>query len=382
MRSRMEPSWYTDERWFRLEEARLFGRLWQFFTLKMLVAAPDAFVVRTLGGRSIVLQNMAGTLRAFDNVCLHRQAPLQDQPEGVRPLVCPYHAWRYDAEGRPSIPQHDELYRFDAAERAALRLRSYPVEVVGNLVFISLAERPLPIEEQLAPAFLDALRACSSRFDDEVMVTTLRGRFNWKLAYENLRDVNHPRFIHARSLARAFTFAPDVDEGRVRHARALHASDAPLGRDAALAELRDFSWGGLDAPATTEPLPWHARVERLGDADGYLNWLVFPNLHVASPSGGRSFTIEHHVPVAPDRTDVIVHWVTATKRAPYDESTAVLYAHMVAGEPVLTEDLEVLAGVQASLARGAPRAHLGDYEHMNLRVERWYAAVMDGALER
>ena len=46
-------------------------------------------------------------------------------------------------------------------------------------------------------------------------------------------------------------------------------------------------------------------VERWGGEDSYYNWLCYPNMHIACPNGGYSFTLEHHVPVAPDRTDPV-----------------------------------------------------------------------------
>jgi phenylpropionate dioxygenase-like ring-hydroxylating dioxygenase large terminal subunit len=376
MRSRVTARYYTDEEAFRAEQERLFGRLWQFFTLKVMVARDHAFVSRTIGGRPIVLQNFSGELRAFDNLCLHRQAPLQIEPEGVRPLVCRYHAWRYQADGVARVP-FDELYRYSDDERASLRLRAYPIQVVGNLVFICLSDDPLPLEEQFSPGFLDSLRACSSVFDDEVILTTFRARCNWKLAYENLRDAHHPRFVHAQTLAKSFTFSPWMDEGRIAEARALNASKEPLSREAALALLRRFSWGGLEGHGKFQPVPWHDEVERHGTDEGYYNWLAFPNLHIASASGGRSFTIEHHQPVAPDRTDLLVHFVTARKRTAYPTSPAVLYAHMTASQRVLAEDIDIMERVQAGLCDDAC-AHLGDYEHINAVIDRWYAGVMEG----
>jgi carnitine monooxygenase subunit len=61
------------------------------------------------------------------------------------------------------------------------------------MIFVNLADKPLAITEQFTDAFLESLAASSNAYDTEVMHTTLQGQFNWKLAYENLRDSNHVR---------------------------------------------------------------------------------------------------------------------------------------------------------------------------------------------
>src|SRR5256885_16270219 len=120
-----------------------------------------------------------------------------------RPLVCAYHAWRYDAQGRvANIPDCDQLYQFGKCELKNLKLREFSLRAVGNILFINLDADPLPLEEQFSSASLHLLANSSDAYDTEAMVTTWEGRYNWKLAYENLRDANHPRFVHPKTLAK------------------------------------------------------------------------------------------------------------------------------------------------------------------------------------
>ncbi|ETZ97660.1 rieske domain protein, partial [Mycobacterium kansasii 662] len=37
-----------------------------------------------------------GSVRAFDNVCLHRQAQVATGCGTAKRFSCPYHAWTYD----------------------------------------------------------------------------------------------------------------------------------------------------------------------------------------------------------------------------------------------------------------------------------------------
>jgi len=378
MKSRMPPQAYIDQAWFEREQMLFFKPLWQFIGLKMMLSHPNAFITRTLCNIPIVVQNFNGELRAFENLCPHRQNPLQQAPHGIRALTCNYHGWSHDSDGKVRrIPFEDQVFRYGEQERKCLGLRRFALSIVGNLVFVNLADDPKPIERQFNPDLLESLRECSEAFDNEVIMTTFKGRFNWKLAYENLRDSHHPRYLHAKTLYQQAKFEVSIDEENVRQARRL-MDERVQGEEQAMSLLRDFSSGGLDVPMEQMPhYPWHDYVERFGDKDWYYNWLIFPNLHIASGSGGYSFIIEHHIPVAAGRTDFMVHYVTARKKRRYAASAAVLHAHMMGAEKVLREDINVLEKIQSGLHLGAPSAVLGDYESLNSIIETWYLDVME-----
>ncbi|MBL8386224.1 MAG: Rieske 2Fe-2S domain-containing protein [Burkholderiales bacterium] len=378
MKSRMQPRHYLSEAVFERERDRIFRRLWLFAGLKTMVAEHNDFITREVAGVPVVIQNFRGELRAFENVCLHRSMRLQTAPAGRRPLVCGYHGWSYAVDGSAShIPLHDELYRFPAAERDAMRLRQFALRAVGNLLFVNLDPDPLPITDQFDQAFIDLMESSSSMYDTEVMTTTWHTRFNWKLGYENLRDGNHPRFVHPQSITKNVVFVPLMDEAL--HAEVTPELDPSLDRTARREILRRFSYGGAEGSfKNVVRYDWQQYVERWGETDAYFNWLAYPNLHIASSDGGFSFTIEHHVPVAPDRTDLEIYWMTARKRQPYSFSGTVLLSLMHGSKLVVGEDVQVMEEVQRGLHADAPTPRQGDYEGLNKRVERWYVDLIDG----
>lgn len=379
MRSRLPAAAYIDEDWFARERELLFRPLWQFVGLRTMLKKPNDFITRRLCGMPLVVQNFNGELKAFENLCLHRQKPLQTAPHGNRPLVCGYHGWGYGSDGTPAnIPFEREIYRYAGAERQDLRLRSFPLEVVGNLVFVKLSGREFALTDQFDAAFLASLAEVSEAFDDETIITTLKLDCNWKLVYENLRDAHHPRYVHSQSIYKNVRFGVAMNEDAIAASKRL-AADGCTDRDDALRTLRSFSNGGLNEAMEAMPsYAWHRNVERFGNLDWYYNWLTFPNLHLASGSGGHSFIIEHHVPVSAGRTDMIVHYTTARKRHRYATSSAVLYEHMLGGMRVLREDFRIMEEIQAGLHADAPAARLGDFEHASAGIERWYADAMDG----
>jgi phenylpropionate dioxygenase-like ring-hydroxylating dioxygenase large terminal subunit len=379
----MPPQAYIDQAWFERERDLLFKPLWQFIGLKVMLEEHNAFITRTLFGIPVVVQNFHGELRAFENICPHRQNPIQTASHGVRALTCGYHGWKFDREGAPAnIPFEIELYRYPQQERDCLHLRRFALECIGNLVFVNLSPDPLPIKQQLGAATIATLAQSSLAYDSEVIMTTYDARFNWKLVYENLRDAHHPLFLHARTLNKSATFNAIVNEDALVGLKRMREEGIP-DQARARALLRSFSGGGRDVPID-EPVPrysWFDELVRYRDQDWYYNWLVFPNLHIASGTGGYSFTIEHHIPVGPDRTEMIVYFVTAKKKQPYAASTAVLHELMIGTDGILREDIGVLEQIQRTLHPDARSAHPGDYEYINAGIEQWYMDLMEGKIE-
>jgi carnitine monooxygenase subunit len=374
----MQPRHYLSDEVFARERAKIFRKLWLFAGLRTMLREHNDFITREVAGVPVVVQNFHGELRAFENICLHRGARLQTQAAGRRPLLCGYHGWGYGADGAPqNIPLHDQLYRFAPDEKSCLKLRQFALHAIGNVLFINVDAQPLPITEQFDAAFIDLLASSSNAYDSEVITTTWHTRFNWKLAYENLRDANHPRFVHAQSLAKNVEFPVQIDE-------TLHAEvtpDLPGDLDAAArrAMLRRFSFGGAEGSfKKIARFDWQRLVERWGNHDAYFNWLAYPNLHIASSDGGFSFTIEHHVPVTPGRTDLEVYFLTAKKRRPYAFSGVALLSMMHGSKLVVGEDVRIMENVQSALHADAPVARQGDYEAMNKLVERWYIDLIEG----
>ncbi len=375
----MPPEAYFDEDWFTKERELLMRPLWHFVAPKMLLGKHNSYVTRKICGIDVVIQNFKGELRAFENVCLHRQNPLQHESQGIRPLVCSYHGWSYRSDGAVNnIPFQDSFYRFSQHEQACLRLHQYPLEYIGNLIFINVGLHPINFTDQFSLESLNSLRESSELFDSEVLVTTLPCRFNWKLAYENLRDSLHPRFLHHKSVYENVKFDVNINDQAIEQAKTYHKHGS-TDRNKNLQILRSFSNGGLNEPIKNMPqYDWHNFVDRYGTDDWYLNWLVFPNLHIASGSGGYSFIIENHQPISAQHTDLIIYYVTSRKKRRYATSSAVLLAHLEGAEKVLREDIDILEKIQSGLGIGTPRAQLGDFEHSNITVERWYLDVMEG----
>jgi phenylpropionate dioxygenase-like ring-hydroxylating dioxygenase large terminal subunit len=362
MKSGFENSRYQTAASFESEQQEIFSKLWIFFCLRMMVDKPHQFVTRDIAGIPVVVQNVDGEPRAFRNVCLHRQSKLQIDDFGMRRLVCPYHGWSYGPAGEViHIPLNDEYFGISPAEICNMKLERFHIAVIGQLVFINVDQDPLPIEEQFSPALIEQLASASNSFDREVLISKKTCDFDWKLIYENLRDSAHPQFLHKKTLTKDVEINLDPVPENVEEI----AGRVPI--------ISELSGGGRVHELVHDLTPSYApKVERWGAEDAYFNWLLFPNTHIVSPNGGYMFSIEHHHPVAPGKTEITVYCVTAKVNGSLPAS--VLWEQMKGAQAVLDEDNSAMEGVQHVVARGPVNPVLGGGEHAIAALQNWIAS--------
>lgn len=142
----MSPAVYADEDFFAAEQRRLFGRAWVGVALAWELARPGRLLVRSVGGRSILLTRSGDRIRGFLNSCRHRGTELAEADRDVGATIrCPYHRWSYGTDGRlVAAPLFDTVPRddFDRADWGLIPVRT---ESWGPVVFACLDERTPPL---------------------------------------------------------------------------------------------------------------------------------------------------------------------------------------------------------------------------------------------
>ena len=139
--------------------------------------------------RSIALfRGTDGSFHAIDNRCAHRQLKLSmGEVQGCR-LVCSYHGWQYDGNGRCVGIPHD----LSGRDLPKLPLRTYPVKVRYGLVWL-FPGNPEQAEMRRIPDIPEL--EGPERWACELMI------FNWSahhsMVIENVSDFTHAH-LHRR----------------------------------------------------------------------------------------------------------------------------------------------------------------------------------------
>jgi phenylpropionate dioxygenase-like ring-hydroxylating dioxygenase large terminal subunit len=212
------PGWlYTDQEYFEVEMARVIRPSWQIVCHESDIAGPGEWrSIDYVGESVIVVRGDDGVVRAFTNVCRHRAMRLVEGHAGcTKKLVCPYHAWTYELDGRLSgVPMRRDYPALKLEENGLARVE---VEIWRGFVFVrlendggpSVADMMAPYDAQVAPYRFEEMRRISD--------VRLRPRaVNWKNVGDNYSDnlhipVAHPGLTRIFGKSYAIAAAPWVD---------------------------------------------------------------------------------------------------------------------------------------------------------------------------
>ena len=201
--------WYYDPEIFALERQRIFHREWYCAGREEEVPHPGDYRVLDIVGQSVLLvRNRSGVLKAFFNVCRHRGAQLcrtdGGGPVGLaaaggltggRAIVCPYHQWSYDLDGRLIAAPHmgGTTPGFD---KSAVQLYPVAVDTWGGFVFVNLdAAGAQPLSTQLGEIVARTARypLAALRIGHSIHYQIAA---NWKSICENYNECYHCGGVH------------------------------------------------------------------------------------------------------------------------------------------------------------------------------------------
>jgi glycine betaine monooxygenase A len=184
----LPQEFYTGSELFRLDQERVFRRRWLFAGYTCQIPQPGDYFTFDIGDDSlIVIRDDAGEVRAHFNTCRHRGSRICAEPAGhLGKLICPYHQWVYDRDGRLANARWMEP-DFD---KSRYPLHHAHIRVLAGLIYVCLADKPpdferarQAIEPFVRPHGLDRGKIC---FTQDYMI-----RANWKLLVENNRECYH-----------------------------------------------------------------------------------------------------------------------------------------------------------------------------------------------
>jgi phenylpropionate dioxygenase-like ring-hydroxylating dioxygenase large terminal subunit len=352
-------SHYTDPAHWQREQDVLFGHWPVVAAHSSEVPAGSALPFDALGVPIVVTRSGDGRARAFFNVCRHRGMALiapggaaTAQATPCKSLVCPYHGWTYELDGRLRHRLHAES--FDGIDPATLNLVELPCDEAGGLIFLKRTPGPA----FSATAFLQGLED-HLRWLRLAEMTVFRKvdrvyPANWKLTVDAFLEGYHIRVLHRDTIYPFFADAYTIN---------LHAGPH---QDSLVARRAAFE--AFEVPADARALCKLVTPTQLLFPNTFLIW--HPDyvslIGMFSPAPGSVRWI-HTMLIPLDRRgpDWTAHW----------EKTFALIEETVFQK----EDIATAAAIQRGLQSGANTAlQAGRLEHEVLRFHRNIDAALAG----
>ncbi|MEP6657477.1 MAG: aromatic ring-hydroxylating dioxygenase subunit alpha, partial [Betaproteobacteria bacterium] len=309
----LPQAFYTDPDVFEFDLAAIYGRSWIMAGFEVELPKAGSWLSISIGRSPVlIVRDRSGILHAFHNTCRHRGAQICATGIGHSTrLVCPYHAWTYDLDGKllhnTRMPEH-----FDRSQHG---LRPIHVETIAGSVYVCLADEPPPFssfrdyfEPLLAPHDLNNAKVAFE--------STLVEKANWKLVMENARECYHCAAKHPE-LRKTFPVTrskAERESGEIT--QAFRDRMTSCGLEVGPVEgdwwqASRFSLNDGSVSLTMDGLPSVKKtLGRVGDGDvGTLRWALEPN-SFCHALGDYVFMFSA-MPTGPQETIVTSKWLVS-----------------------------------------------------------------------
>ncbi len=307
---------YNDADVFEADLANIWYRDWIYAVAAAELPKTGSYVTVQLGAYSVIIVRGADrVIRAFHNSCRHRGSRICSVAKGTAPkLVCPYHQWTYDLDGK-LLWAREMGPEFNPAEHGLGMVHCRDIQ---GMVFICLAQvapDTTALEQQaaryLAPHDLSGLKVAHQ--------SQIIEKANWKLVLENNRECYHCSSNHP-SLCVTFPDDPNL-------VGADDSSSSNVGK----AHVQRCEAAGLPSKYVISPNEqWRfVRIPFLGDGVSYtldgkaavsrrVGTVPFDNagscLYFHYPNTWNHFLSDQVLtfrvmPVGPEETEVTTTWL-------------------------------------------------------------------------
>ncbi|MEC9197409.1 MAG: aromatic ring-hydroxylating dioxygenase subunit alpha [Pseudomonadota bacterium] len=202
----LERAFYTDPEIYAQDLENIFYREWLFAIPACQLTKTGSYAQLQIGAYNVILvKGSDGEIRAFHNSCRHRGSIICKGREGhVAKLVCPYHQWTYDLDGK-LLWARDMGPEFNPSKH---NLHPVHMRELAGLIYICLAETP-PDFDSFADAARPYLEVHELQNAKVAYSSSIIEKGNWKLVWENNRECYHCAGTHP-ALCRSFPLAPAV----------------------------------------------------------------------------------------------------------------------------------------------------------------------------
>ena len=208
------PVCYSNEEILEIEKDVLFKKQWICIGhVSFLKKAGDYITKEILDTPVIIIRDKSKKIRVFGNVCRHRSAKLLEGKGNTSGIICPFHSWSYNLEGRlKGAPNMDDAKSFKKDE---ISLKEFHSEVRLGLCFVHFENN---LEKNLDEQ-IDNFENIHSKWPMETLVSTRERTFNvncnWKAFLEVFNEYYHLPYVHPETIGDVYQLPnfPDTTNG-------------------------------------------------------------------------------------------------------------------------------------------------------------------------
>lgn len=380
----LEQPFYVSPDVYQIDLENIFYREWLYAIPACQLTKTGSYATMRIGAYEVVMvKGRDGVIRAFHNSCRHRGSMLCKSREGqVAKLVCPYHQWTYDLDGK-LVWASNMGPDFDPSKHG---LKPVHLRDLNGLIYICVAEDAPDFDTfaQTAAPYL----AVHDLHDAKVAYSsTIVEKGNWKLVWENNRECYHCSANHP-ALCRSFPLDPEIAgvsaDGSISESLQAHFDrSAAAGAPAQFTISEDGQYRlarmPLQSPAVSYTMDGKAALRKplghvaLPDAGSLLVFHYPSTWNHFLPDHSLTFRV---MPISPTETEVTTTWLVhkdAVEGVDYDlkRLTEVWIA-------TNDEDREIVETNQRGIFSPAytPGPYSPDWESGVIQFIDWYADAL------
>lgn len=308
---------YVDPRWHQVDLDQIIAKTWQWVCHVEKLREPGAYLAVEIAGRPIALvRDKSGELRAFYNVCKHRAHQLLSGEGVTTRIMCPYHAWVYDLEGRLVRAPHAESLENFQPNRICLD--AVRVEEFCGFIYVNLDPDAPSLSAQTGDLGTE-IRHWAPDIDKLTFGHRLSYdiKSNWKNVVDNFLECYHCPTAH-----KDFCTLVDMDTYKVTTygIYSSHMADAGAGSNTAY----DVS----NATVRTHAV-----------------WWLWPTTCLMRYPGRSSMIVLNIIPAGPERTLETYDFFLETPEPNAAEQESIRYLD----EVLQAEDIAIVESVQKGM---------------------------------
>ena len=195
----LDARYYTDPELFRVEQAGLLSKTWQFACHASELQEVGSYYAFELNGENLFcVRGRDEQIRTFYNVCQHRAHQLVEGTGQTRFIVCPYHAWTYELTG--GLRAGPNINAVEGFDKSKICLTEVRTEEFLGFVFVNLDPDAKPMDDWF-PNARKELEEWVPHFETlkPLEWVEVPENCNWKVSVENYSEcyhcsLNHPTF--------------------------------------------------------------------------------------------------------------------------------------------------------------------------------------------